>query len=162
MGPAGIKMERHKLEVFADYHQFYLWDAGVRPSAPENYTDEDMRNMVKVADNVIVILPVRNMDVPVELELHDTDPGRETEAWDHVVELGVQMPRGKLQIQECTGEAVLELSVEPGSYSVRACFGGLETLSEDGLDGEDRYRIVMWPGEAMPLNVIKQWAKAGA
>src|SRR5215471_5201358 len=68
-------MTVHVLEVFADYFQFYVWDAGVSPLAPEDYTDEDVRRRVKVAPNVVVVLPVRNMTVPVEVELHAGDPG---------------------------------------------------------------------------------------
>lgn len=30
----GIVMPVHRLEVFADYHQFYVWDAGTDPQAP--------------------------------------------------------------------------------------------------------------------------------
>jgi hypothetical protein len=38
----------HDLRIFADYHQFYIWDAGTNPLAPVDYTDDDLRNMMKV------------------------------------------------------------------------------------------------------------------
>jgi len=43
----------HKFELFADYNQFYVWDVGADPNAPIDYTDEDVRNRVKVAPNVL-------------------------------------------------------------------------------------------------------------
>jgi hypothetical protein len=150
-------MEKHSANVFADYHQFYLWDAGVSPNAPDDYTDEDVRRMVKVAKNVVVIQPVRNMEVPVELEVHESDPGFDAKDWDHVAECGVELPTGKLQIHECTGGPVLDLAVKPGAYQVRALFIGLGTLSDDGLDGSDRYKLVLWPGPVGDLRILKQW-----
>jgi hypothetical protein len=68
---------RHDILVAVDYRQFYLWDAGVNPSAPTDYSDDDVSRMVKVAPNVVVIQPVRDFAVPVQLELHDHDPGIE-------------------------------------------------------------------------------------
>lgn len=150
-------MAIHKFEVLADYHQFYVWDSGVNPEAPEDYTDEDVSRMVKVAKNVVVVQPVRDLDVPVELELCPSDPGCELATWDHVVECSVEIPSGKLQVHECTGGAVFDAAIAPGNYRVRVLFAGLGTLSYDGVDGDDRYRVVLWPGDIVPLTVIKQW-----
>jgi hypothetical protein len=149
-------VQAHDLQVFADYHQFYVWDAGVEPMAPEDYTDEDLTRMVKVAPNVVVIQPVRNMTVPVRVELHETDPGCDVSAWDHVVECSLELPTGQLQVHECTGGAKLDMQVAAGAYRVRALFVGLDSLSPTGLEGDDHYVVVLWPGEAQRLRVIKQ------
>jgi len=154
-------MRLHQLEVFADYHQFYLWDAGVEPSAPEDYTDDDVRRRVKVAPNVVVVQPLRNMTVPVDLEMHATDPGYEQSRWDHIAECSLDLPTGRLQVHECTGPVRLDLEVTPGTYAVRILFAGLDTLSDDGLEGSDRYRIDVWPGSASELKVVKQWDEVG-
>jgi hypothetical protein len=150
-------MIHHELQIFAAYHQFYLWDGGMNCSAPEDYTDEDVRNMVKVAPNVVVIQAVRNMTVPVEIEVHKDDPGVDMSCWDHVAECGLDLPTGRLHVEECTGGAVLTLKLSPGSYRVRALFACLGELSDDGLDGNDWYRVVLWPGPIRPLLVAKQW-----
>ena len=155
-------MIRHKLEVFADYHQFYLWDRATNPLAPTDYTDQDVQNMVKVAPGVVVIQPVRNMTVPVNLEVHETEPECDATEWDHVVECSLDLPTGKLQVHECTGGPVLDLDLDPGSYRVRALFAGLSTLSPDGLDGEDEYTVALWKGLPTSLRVVKQWSGAPA
>jgi hypothetical protein len=148
----------YRFEVFADYHQFYVWDAGVGPSAPTDYTDEDLRNRLKVAPNVVVIQPMRNMTVPVELTVCASDPGVELSRWDHVAECSLDLPTGRLQVHECTGGAVLELSVDPGTYRLRAHFGALGSRSDDGLEGADHYRIVLWREPLpTPLKILKQW-----
>ena len=150
-------MALHRFEIFADYHQFYVWDSGVGPSAPEDYTDDDVRSRVKVAPNVVVVQPVRDVTVPVDLEIHDTDPGFEKARWDHIAECSLDLPTGRLQVDECTGSVRLDLEVSPGTYVVRVLFSGLDTLSGDGLEGSDRYRIDLWPGSTRELKVIKQW-----
>jgi hypothetical protein len=147
-----------KFEIFADYFQFYIWDAGVDPSAPIDYTDADLRNRIKVAPNVVVIQPIRNMTVPVELDVCSSDPGVELQDWDHVAECSLELPTGMLQVHECTGGAILDISVAPGVYRLRAHFGGLDMLSEDGLEGDDHYKIVLWKEQTpTPLRILKQW-----
>lgn len=34
---------------------------------------------------------------------------------------------------------------------------GLGTLSEDGLDRDDRYAVHLWPGKTEGIHVRKQW-----
>ena len=149
-------MQAHDIKVFADYHQIYLWDAGVNAQAPEEYTNEDVEREVKVAPHVVVIQPVRNTTVPVRVEVHESDPGWSQDEWEHAVECSLDIPTGHLQVHECTGSAKLDVEVPPGVYSVRALFAGLDTLSSSGLEGDDRYVVVLWPGEAHALRVLKQ------
>ena len=143
------RMLRHNIQVFADYFQFYIWDRDVSTIAPENYTDDDVLRRLKVAPNVVVIQPIRNTIVPVQVDLHDVDPGFEPTEWDHIVECSLDLPTGGLQIGECTGEPVLDLDIRPGSYRVRALFAGLETLSENGLEGT--ITIGLCSGSAHPF-----------
>ena len=64
-------LHRVQTTVFADYFQFYLWDVRADPRAPEEWNDQDVSNRLKTALNVVVVCPVRNMVVPVTLELHE-------------------------------------------------------------------------------------------
>lgn len=150
-------MKRHEVKVAVDYHQFYVWDAGVEPQAPEEYTDEDVRRLVKVSPHVVVVQPVRDGSVPVQLEIHESDPSVESDDWQHIVECTLDLPTGKLQVHECTGGPVLDVEVQPGVYNVRVLITGLDSLSEDGFDGDDVYRVILWRGEPRLLRVVKQW-----
>ena len=55
------------------------------------------------------------------------------------------------------GDTALDTRIARGSYQLRALYSGLDSLSEYGLDGDDVYRVVLWPGPARPLSVVKQW-----
>lgn len=147
-----------ELEVFADYHQFYVWDGGVEPLAPEDWSDEDVTNRAKVAENVFVVCPVRDMTVPVRISLLNSEPALDMKRYDHVVQGSVALPTGQLQVHECTGGEVLAWKVKPGTYRVLALFSGLGTLSANGLEGQDTYHVALWPGAPVPLEVLKQWS----
>lgn len=152
---------RKRYQIFADYFQFYLWDADERPNAPDDYDDEDVRRRIKAAPFVVVIHPIRNMEVPVEIDVAPVPPPLILDVWDHVAEASIEIPSGRLEIHECTGGSIDILAVTPGSYRVRACFAGLDTLSEDGLDGDDHYQITLWPASLAPVEVLKHYTEAG-
>jgi hypothetical protein len=150
-------IQRQAFEVFANYRQFYLWDRGMTDQAPEDYTDEDVRRRIKTGPYVVVIQPARNTTVPVEVEVHDADPGFDPAAWNHVAEASLHLPTGRLQVHECTGGPVAEFAVEPGWYRVRSLHGGLGTVDETGLEGGDHYRAVLWPAPPDDVRVVKAW-----
>jgi hypothetical protein len=83
--------------------------------------------------------------VPVEFEVTHSEPDLELEHWDHVAEASLELPVGHLEIHECTGGSIDNLVLEPGNYRVRAYFGALNEMSEDGLGGKDHYKLVIWP-----------------
>lgn len=150
-------MLRQSLEVSVDYRQFYVWDVACGRRAPEEYSDSDVKNMVKVAVGLVVVQPARNGTVPVNLAVQDLDPGFEHGEWDHVVETGLEASTGKMEVHECMGGPVVSFDVRPGAYRVRVLFSGIGTLSSDGMRGDDRYEIVLWPGNATGLSVVKWW-----
>ena len=150
-------MQRKSFEVLVDYYQFYLWDKGTDPAAPEDYTDEDCTRRIKTGPNVVAICPVRNMRVPVEVEIHDVEPSYDAEKWDHIAECSLDIPTGVLEVHECTGGPVAEFTVSPGTYRVRAFFGKLVSLDESGMEGEDYYTVILWPGKKGNVTVLKQW-----
>ncbi|MEV5479995.1 MULTISPECIES: hypothetical protein [Streptomyces] len=50
------------------------------------------------------------------------------------------------------------IPLTPGAYAARVYSRGLHTISEDGLDGEDRYHVVLWPtDEDHPAQVLKRY-----
>jgi hypothetical protein len=152
-------MQKQSFDLFADYHQFYLWDEKVSPDAPSDYTDDDVARRLKAAPHVVVVQPVRAMTVPVTVEVHDAEPAFDQGAWDHIAECSLDLPSGKLQVHECTGGSVARFSVSPGVYRVRAFFGKLSSLDEDHFEGDDHYTVVLWPAPASELRVLKQWVE---
>ncbi|NJL02496.1 MAG: hypothetical protein HC910_18790 [Spirulinaceae cyanobacterium SM2_1_0] len=149
-----------RLDVFADYNQFYIWDPDLPDvMAPEDYTDQDVSNRVKVCSGVVVVQPVRNMTVPVEIQIYDADPEFHFNEWQHIVEAPLQLTKGRIEIHECTGGSLASLPAPSLNCMVRALFKGLDTLSENGLEGKDFYRVQIFPSDIIELRIIKQWTE---
>ncbi len=150
---------RADLTVFADYFQFYLED-GHRDydELTEGWCDwtpQNLANRVIAVPGLLNIATARNMRVPVHVELCASEPETDVDQWDHIVETGINIQSGTLVITEM-GTDDLIVKVSPGYYRVRICFAGLDTLSADGLEGEDTYRIALWPGSPIELAVVKR------
>ncbi len=148
---------KKRYEIFADYHQFYLMDAEENPFAPEEWTDEDVQRRIKAEKFIVVIQPERNMSVPVDLEILDSEPDEDFKNWNHIAEASLDLPSGKLQIEECLGETKDILILQSGSYKIRAFYGNLDKLNFDGLEGDDHYKIVMWQASFEDVKVLKQY-----
>ena len=101
--------------------------------------------------------PERSTIVPVMLEIHDSEPELILEEWNHIAEASLHLPSGNLQIHECTGGPVADFKVLSGWHRVRSMHGGLDTIS-DGVEGNDYYKLALWPAEPADVVVVKQWA----
>jgi hypothetical protein len=148
----------HTYNIFADYFQILITDAKLKEWI-DTFTDEDIDRLLTVGREMITISTVRNMTVPFILEIHDQEPPKDFAEWQHVVEGSMNIPSGVLIVLSPTmAQADTEdISVIPGMYRLRSYARGLDTLSEDGLDGSDEYRAVLWPAPWQPLEVIKQF-----
>ncbi len=95
-----MRLQAQAFQIFADYHQFYLWDRAKTPEAPTDYTEADVERRIKTGPHVVVISPERNMSVPVDIEVHDAEPPFDPSDWDHIAEAGLHVPSGKPQVPE--------------------------------------------------------------
>lgn len=159
----GDKIERPQLplrrefELFADYFQFYVCDQRFQTDTATIWNDEMSALMLATGPDLIAVGTARNMDVPVSLEILDAEPVPQLDAWDQVIDCGLAIPSGALILFGCTenpGDAPI-IRLEPGSYCARISYAGLGLLSEDGLDGEDNYRVQVWKGQASAIAVLK-------
>ena len=151
-------MRRFEYKLFADYHQFYLQDECVKGDLSESWTQEATDRLLAVAPGTIGVGTVRNMTVPVVVEVADTEPDEDTTKWDQVNECNFEVQSSRIVVAGCTDyfPEAARIDVEPGSYRARVYYGSLDALSDDGLDGEDHYKDVLWRGVPGPLRILKQ------
>lgn len=145
--------------IFADYFQLYLRDEA-NSELPDEYTEESIARRLIAGPNAIVVYTARNMSVPVCVEWHDQRPMCDLGTFQHVVDAGFSCPTGQLVLAGMTDEESTSprLAVKAGPLGVRVSLSGLDTLSEDGLDGEDQYLVQLWPESELPsLHVLKAW-----
>lgn len=152
-------MQKFEFQLFADYFQFYLEnDSGAETDRSSLWTPEAVKNLLAVSPGVIGIGTVRNMTVPVTVEILDGEPMEDTGAWDQVSECSLEVPSGRIVVYGCTDYLpdAARINVTPGIYKARIYYGKLAALSEDGLQGEDHYTVVVWQGSQIPARIIKQ------
>jgi hypothetical protein len=149
------------LTLFADYFQFYIQDEAVTGDLSQAWNEEATARLLAIAPGTIGIGTVRNMDVPIRVEIHQREPDDDSPAWDHVVEAAVDIASGRLVVAGCTDyfPNATRIATSPGTYRARVSYGALGTISEDGLSGEDRYRVQLWLAPAIDVRILKNRAK---
>jgi hypothetical protein len=149
-------ISRQRLELFADYLQDDDQELG---SLSDAWTQEAVDRLLATGQGVVGIGTVRNMIVPVEVEIHDREPADDSDDWDQIVECALEITTGRIVVAGCTDyfPDAARIEVAPAIYAVRASYGNLDALSEDGLEGDDRYRIQLWAtSNPIPTQVRKR------
>lgn len=143
-------------ELFADYHQVYLVDALGNWNLPTNWTDASVKAGILTAKAALIFGTARNMTVPVRVLLHAAEPVVDLQKADHVV-IGDLETTGAAAIAGLTSDTPTRFAVPAGNLRVKIVSTGLGTLSADGLDGDDRYAVHLWPGPPGGEQVLRQW-----
>ncbi|RZM74388.1 hypothetical protein C3B51_19715 [Pseudoalteromonas rubra] len=143
-------MTEYKLEIFADYNQVYLHDATVEVDFADDWDVEAYKNMASMNDGALGIATARNMDVPVDILVYAQRPDLDFEQYEHVVSCGVDFKSGVLVVHGPSDYLpdAKRITVSPGYYAVYVLSSGLNTVSEDGLKGDDIYKVILWPCES--------------
>lgn len=124
-----------------------------------------MDRLLALTNGTIGVGTVRNMNVPVTVEIGDIAPEEnDLSAWDQVNECSIDVSSGRLVVAGCTDyfPEAARIDLAGGTYRARIYYGNLDSLRNNGLDGDDHYRIVLWSEPAAPLRVMKQRSASGA
>ena len=151
------------LVMFAEHYQFYVYDANADIGELSVFWDEDSReNMVLLGSTIVGVGTARHLDVPIELEIYKEEPKTESlDDYDQVARCSLEVPTGTIMISGAT-EDIYEaqtFDVEPGIYGMRIYYGGLSLIDEEGFEGEDFYKIAVWPTDKPPVFEILKLAQ---
>jgi hypothetical protein len=141
-----------------DYHQFYLQDDDSRfGNLSEAWTDEATDRLLAVASHVLGVGTARNVEVPVTIEVHDSRPEPDPAEWDRINLASLQVDSGRIVVAGCTDyfPDAVRIDVQPGTYEALVCYAGLSSLSDDGLEGDDRYLVALYPGKELEVQELK-------
>lgn len=144
-------------EIFADHHQFLLADADGSEDLSAAWVQDAMLTRIACGKGVLIVTTARDMVVPLRVELHTAQPWIDLEAADHVV-IGSLGTAGSLLIAGGTElSRATPVTVPPGRLQAMVAFSGLGRLSANGLEGEDRYTVHLWPGKGRGITVLREW-----
>src|SRR6266700_4040336 len=141
-----LMKQRFEFQLVADYHQFYLQDERADGDLSESWSEEAVDRLLAIAPGTIEVGTVRDMDVLAVLEILDSEPEDHMDQWDQINECTIDLPSGRIVIAGCTDyfPGARRVGVPTGTYRARVYYGKLNTLSTDGLDGGDHYKVVLW------------------
>lgn len=94
-----------KLDIFADYFQFYLKDETADGDLSKKWTEEAIERLLAITDGTIGIGTVRNMDVPVTIKIFTTEPTLLVDGEDVIAQINecdIEVSSGKIVIAGCT------------------------------------------------------------
>ncbi|MEN0056717.1 MAG: hypothetical protein AAGC65_23765 [Mucilaginibacter sp.] len=154
---------KYKLDFFTSNNQFYLCDSAYRGStgSADFWTPDAYKARLGTAYDILGISTESFGHIKADLEVLD-QPDTQTNfnKYDHVVEGGITIQSGLLQVLNFPQyKSCLKLIIAPGKYRVRVYSSGLANVDTEADEGQDFYRIVMWPDNNIERKVLKQFVK---
>ncbi|MGI8550528.1 MAG: hypothetical protein ACR2PL_06990 [Dehalococcoidia bacterium] len=156
-----MKRLEETFAIDAGAHQFYIQDDGDVGNFGEIWTQQVVNDRLGVLSRGVAIRALRADVVPVKVELYTNEPEEELSGWDHVAEASLEIITGHVAVVGCFDGLVgaPRIALTSGTYAVRIFSGGLDTLNGNGIDGDDHYRVVLWPDGYRPPRVLKRWVR---
>jgi hypothetical protein len=158
-------MKRHAtLDIFADYYQIYICDPAHDEDWSVLWNNQTLDDRIVVLDHTVVFGTGRNMPVPVAVLVHAAKPDmtKMVSGADHAVCASISCTSGTLKVSGCTDYLpdAFALDIGSGSFGIAFLSFALRTIdSVDGLDGDDRYELHIWPlTELSPPQVLIRFA----
>ncbi|MEU4675024.1 hypothetical protein AB0F91_45565 [Amycolatopsis sp. NPDC023774] len=142
--PAPNRIAYAELDVFADYGSFLVQDDTARPDTNRAFITDLMNNLIATTDGAIGVGTARRRTLPVILDVR--------------TEAGLRTTSGRLVVSKFDYRPTIpRTTVPPGDYTARTYANGFDTNSEDRIDGDDTYRVVLWPGPIVEPRVLKRY-----
>ncbi|MET7001560.1 hypothetical protein [Chitinophaga defluvii] len=149
----------HKLDFYTQYHQLYIGDKESPQGTDDGnfWTEDATDSRLAIGEGILGIGLECYGPFKGELVLLDKKRnGVEYSQYDHIVEGGLNVRSGILQVLDCPNLNVeLELKLNPGIYRVRVY--SLNLNSVEGDAGNDYYIIEVWPDTHTERTVLKQY-----
>lgn len=161
----GEPSQRVELEIAIDYGQVYILDqSAVDDLGTDAVMDalDDANNSgryVGVAGRIVdFTVPIQyNFTAPMHVELWPEEPADDSANWDHLVDVDLDLPTGKLHFEASGGGEPITCDVPAGSYRARLGGRGWDLSNPQG-GGLDDYRVQLWAraSDTAP-GVVKSW-----
>ncbi|MGC4040336.1 MAG: hypothetical protein QM710_06000 [Flavobacterium sp.] len=157
---------KHKFSFYTQYNQFYLADKdGKGDTGSSNFwTKEALKDKLALEKGIIGVGTQSYGEIRGEIEiLEKPSDNVDYGLYDHVVEGGIDIKSGELQVLDCPNSHLeLKLKLNPGKYRVRVYGSNFDSVIEEDLANDtdnDFYKIEIWPDENLERKVLKQYIK---
>lgn len=152
-------MKGYKFVLFADYFQIYLMDAEAEDDTSDIWTTEALEIKLGILPNTVAVGTFRNVDVPLEVEVYESEPEASLEDWDHAALGYFSITSGHCVIFGCTDYLpyAAKIEIAPGTYSVLSLAKGLDSVIKEWEDADDLYKVILWRSTNTEYKVLKSY-----
>ena len=157
-----IKSMKYNFNFYTAYHQFYISDSkSLKETNSKDFWDKEAyKDRLASNKDVVAILTKSYGNIKGELEVLDKEKAiTNFDLYDHIVEVGIEIKSGKLQILDCPNSNMEEeVTLIPGIYRIRVYSQNLDVLDgEDEEEGNDFYRIEIWKDKNKDKKILKRY-----
>jgi hypothetical protein len=156
------------LSVEADHGQVYVYDPGTQADMPDDLYEEQLERSLADAYSsrrlvghdrglVDIVTPSQfNWKLPMRIEVWDTEPPLDLDAWDHAAEVPLPVPSGTLCFQASGGGEPIEAQIPSGDYRARVSGRGF-VAGVGEIEGAESYLLQLWPSDDAEPALVKYW-----
>ena len=151
---------KYLFDFETSHNQFYIVDGTDRKSMPSyNFWKPDaLTARLAVEKGIVGVLTLSYGHIKGEIRilLKEFDL-IDFNQYDHIVEGGLDVKSGILEVLDCpTSKVACQIELEPGLYRIRIYSSGFKDTDLDEMEGNDYYRIEIWPGNTLERKLLKQ------
>jgi hypothetical protein len=148
-----------KFDIFADYFQFLLMDESSQDACTAVWSDEAVERMLVAGSTSVSLGTLRNVTVPVSVNISIAEPTVNLERFDHAVSASLSVPSGQLVVMGCTGylPEAPRIKVPAGTYQLLYLASGLGSITYESDPADDQYCVYLWPGSSHEPALLKHW-----
>ncbi|QEE48467.1 hypothetical protein FUA48_02415 [Flavobacterium alkalisoli] len=153
----------NRFEFYTEYNQFLITSDNIKELlSNEGSDDEGYEDRLQSYKNSLIVYTQCYGYVKGELVFIDTAVNNiDYDLYDHIVEAGINVESGKIQILDCPSSLVeYTKHIKPGKYKVRVYSINLDSVKERDLANKtdnDYYKIEIWPDDNMERRVLKRY-----
>lgn len=150
----------NKFNFYTAYNQFYIADKDFEGNTGSDFFWDDEAFIYRLAidKDILGISTACYGNVKGELViLKEAVDINNYNFFDHIVEGGIEVKTGFINILDCPNNSIeMEIKVMPGKYRVRIYSFNLNSITDED-DGDDYYKIEIWPDDNMKRKILKQY-----
>jgi len=146
------------------YNQFYIHDKNFEgdTSSINFWSDQSFFQRLAKGKGILGVSTQSYGYIKGEIEIIPFPPKTtDFDAFNHVVEAGIEIKSGELQISDCpNAEIQIKIKIDSGKYRTRIYSSNFESVLETDLAHDtdnDFYRIEVWSSQDMTRKVLKQY-----
>ncbi|MEY2875580.1 MAG: hypothetical protein RLZZ373_2951 [Pseudomonadota bacterium] len=149
----------HHFTVFADYFQFVVQDETSEDDFASIWTPEALDIALAVGRSALCPGTLRNVEVPVEVRVGETEPQVDLAAVDHAVEASLEVSSGSIVVMSCTAYLpdAPRFALPAGTYRALSIMSGISSITAEWEPADDKYIVYLWPGSLRHPKLLKHW-----